>query len=151
MIKLPPKSGVSADEQIYQPYQSDLYNHTTILFAALFLQILLKNVYSAPVRSILLLQEARGTNYRDTVELVKLLDPIRDLLQLDQVPHYSTHHKFMTQFPSPLFVRILKKTLMPFYSVGTIIPIVATDASGFTSALLANITPSKRKNFGGAS
>ncbi len=36
--------------------------------------------------TILLLREALGTNYRDTVNLIELLEPIRDLLQLEQVP-----------------------------------------------------------------
>jgi hypothetical protein len=49
--------------------------------------------------TILLLREALGTNYRDTVDLVELLEPIKDLPQLEQVPHYSTLHKFMTRVP----------------------------------------------------
>ncbi len=80
--------------------------------------------------TILLLREALGTDYRDTVDLVELLDPIRDLLQLEQVPHYSTLHKFMTQVPSLLFTRMLKKILVLFYFAREIIPITAIDAPG---------------------
>jgi len=36
--------------------------------------------------TLLLLRETLGTDYRDTVELIDLLDPIKDLLQLEQVP-----------------------------------------------------------------
>lgn len=64
--------------------------------------------------TILLVREVLGTNYRDTVDLVELLEPIRDLLQLERVPHYSTIHKFMTRIPSVIFTRMLKKTLLLF-------------------------------------
>lgn len=49
--------------------------------------------------TILLLREALGTDYRDTVDLIELLDPIKDPLQLEQVPHYSPLHRFMTRAP----------------------------------------------------
>ena len=68
--------------------------------------------------ALLLLREKLSTNYRDTVELIELLTPIKHLLQLEQVPHYSTIHKFMTRVPSFLFTILLKRTLDAFYSVG---------------------------------
>ena len=36
--------------------------------------------------TILLLREALGTDYRDTVDLIELLDQIKDLLQLSRSP-----------------------------------------------------------------
>ena len=68
--------------------------------------------------AILLLREKLRTDYRATVELIELLTPIKHLLQLEQVPHYSTIHKFMTRAPSLFFKILLKRTLYVFYSFG---------------------------------
>jgi hypothetical protein len=35
-------------------------------------------------------------------ELINLRDRIKDILQLDQIPHYTTIHKFMARTPSEL-------------------------------------------------
>ena len=56
----------------------------------------------------------------------------------------------MTRVPSPLFAKMLKKTLEFFYSEGGIVPITAINVSGFTSSMPVTITlgePEKRKNF----
>jgi len=52
--------------------------------------------------AILLFREALHTDYRDVVELINLMGRIKDILQLDQVPHYSTIHKFMARTPSTI-------------------------------------------------
>lgn len=58
--------------------------------------------------AILLFREVLGTDYRDTVALLDLMDRIKALLQLTQVPHYSTLHKFMARMSSLVFTRVLK-------------------------------------------
>jgi len=53
--------------------------------------------------AILLFREALRTDYRSAVELIDLMDGIKETLQLDQVPHYSTIHTFMTRISSAIF------------------------------------------------
>jgi hypothetical protein len=85
------------------------------------------------------------------VELIDLLGPIKNLLQLAQVPHSSTPHKFVTRIPSPSFTRMLNKTPNFFYPQDGIIPITAIDASGFTSSYASHYYSwrigNTRKNF----
>ena len=58
--------------------------------------------------AILLFREALSTDYRDVVELINLMGRIKGILQLDQVPHYSTIHKFMARTRSTIFSRFLE-------------------------------------------
>jgi len=81
--------------------------------------------------AILLFREPLGNDHRDIVEFINLMGRIKDTLKLDQVPHYSTIHKFRAQTPSTILSRFLNRTLNLFYSGGEIVPITAIDSSGF--------------------
>ncbi|RXA15579.1 IS5 family transposase [Methanosarcina sp. MSH10X1] len=62
------------------------------------------------------------------------MNNIKEKLDLDKVPHYTTLQKFVSRIPSSLFNLILSKTLKLFYSHGENASITAIDATGFTNS-----------------
>ena len=44
--------------------------------------------------TLLLLKEYLTEDYRDTVELTEIMDSLREKIHLDEVPHFTTIHKF---------------------------------------------------------
>ncbi len=83
---------------------------------------------------LLLFREYIGEDYRDTVDLIDIMDKMRDLIELDQVPHFTTLQKFSSRIGSNILTRLLNALSKMFYERGALIPVTAIDSSGFTSS-----------------
>ena len=93
-----------------------------------------KHVYTQhQVLVLVSLKEYIGTDYRSFVELIDLMSNIKEKLDLDKIPHYTTLQKFVSRIPSSLF-NLISKVLKLFYSHGENIFITAVDATEFTSS-----------------
>jgi len=67
---------------------------------------------------LLLLKEYLSEDYRDTTELAEVMDSLREKIHLDQVPHFTTIHKFCQRIRSMTFIRLLNRLVKMFYDWG---------------------------------
>jgi len=81
-----------------------------------------------------LLKERLRLDYRSFVDLLAILDRIRDILHMERVPHSTTLHTFMQRIRSLWLTIMQKKLLSSAYQHGDVISVAALDSSGFTSA-----------------
>ena len=95
--------------------------------------------------TLIILKEDIGKDYRDFAELIQIMVPLREIIGLKEVPHFTTLQKFMTRVPSLTFKIILKNVVRRLHQKGDKIKITSIDATGFTSSYASHYY-SKRIN-----
>ncbi|ADN36296.1 transposase IS4 family protein [Methanolacinia petrolearia DSM 11571] len=95
--------------------------------------------------TLIILKEEIRMNYRDFSELLHILTPIREILRLKDIPHFTTIQKFLSRIPALTFRIILKKVIRNIHQKGEIIRITSIDSTGFTSSYASHYY-SKRIN-----
>ena len=100
---------------------------------------------------LILFKDFRDQHYREFIEDVGDMDRVREILDLSEVPHFTTLQKFLCRIKS-LYLRLtFRKTVDLFYSSDENISITAIDSSGFTSGYCSHYfserTGKLRKHF----
>jgi hypothetical protein len=95
---------------------------------------------------LLLLKEYLSEDYRDTIELTEIMDSLRERIQLDEVPHFTTIHKFCQRIRSSTFTRLLNRLIKMFYDWGERITCTLSSHPDLPDPMLARIILGDRKN-----
>jgi len=93
-----------------------------------------KKIYTQHQLLVLILfKDFRNQHYREFIEDLEDMDGVQEILDLSELPHFTTLQKFHCRIKT-LYLRItFRKAVNLFHSTKENIPITAIDSSGFTS------------------
>jgi hypothetical protein len=98
-----------------------------------------------------LFKDFRNQHYREFIEDVGDMEGVQEILDLSEVPHFTTLQKFFCRIKSHYLRLAFRKTVNQFYASDENIPITAIDSSGFTSGYCSHYfserTGKLRKHF----
>jgi ribonucleotide reductase beta subunit family protein with ferritin-like domain len=80
-----------------------------------------------------LFKDFHNQHYREFIEDVGDMAEVQEILDLSEVPHFTTLQKFISRIKSFYLKITFRKTVDLFYSSDETIPITAIDSSGFIS------------------
>jgi len=84
--------------------------------------------------TILLLKEYFQEDYRDIADLLECSNIFEEIIETDQVPRFTTLHKFLQRSRSALLFILFRKILGQPYDRGEKIMVTAIESSGFISS-----------------
>jgi len=93
-----------------------------------------KKIYTQhQLLALILFKDFRNQHYREFIEDIRDMNGVQEILDLSEVPHFTTLQKFFCRIKT-VYLRItFRKTVNLFYTSDDNIPITAIDSSGFTS------------------
>lgn len=100
------------------------------LYSSLYSQ---KDYNQHQLITLLLLKEFIGQGYHELIKFVEISTIIQEILELNDVPHYSTLCKFALRVYSKLLNRIFKKTCNLMSIVTDHVSVAAIDSTGFVT------------------
>ena len=93
-----------------------------------------KKIYTQyQLLALVLFKDYRNQHYRKFIEDVGDMEGVQEILDLSEVPHFTTLQKFISWIKTVYLRFAFRKTVHLFYSSDENIPITAIDSSGFTS------------------
>ena len=100
------------------------------------------------VQLMVLIMLKMRMRYREIVDIISLCPDIMKILKLSKIPHYTTLNKFFQKIRTPIFGRILDRSIMLFSIKNPWITIDATgNSSAYASKHYEHRIRRKRKNY----
>jgi hypothetical protein len=88
---------------------------STTLAVLVFIKFSCETYIQHQLLTLPLLKKYLSEDFWDTIELTEIMDVLRETIHLDEVPHFTTIHKFCQQIRTSLFTQLLNRLMKVFY------------------------------------